>query len=561
MANKKFSQFTAGAAYNPTNNGLGAIAGFTTGTTVNNIWTPNEIALGLSLVTSTPYSIYAANGTLASNRTITMDGNTLSMAQASGNTVTFSSLSNEGISIAGGFNYKIATGGGTFTIDSSTSANANGIELQTNSGAGTQASILIDSRSPGANADLHLKTATKLKIDLPVAATVGYVLKADDVDGNVSWGAETDTTYTGGTDINISASDVINHDTIPSSATANSSTLTFGGTFTAIDSVSVSTQGHVTAKNTKTYTLPSSQTLPTGANPSATISGTVANGSATTFMRSDAVPALGSTITIGTAGTTRGIVSIEGGSSSDAQLKLHCSAGSPQHAVTIEGPAHSGGNNYIVKLPTGLPAAGKVLQVGTYAANGGGSDYSNPPLATMIWADDADTSIYAANGNLTADRTVTMNNVAGNAPYNLTFAGITTSKITFRNIGGVQFDEDVTFVKNSIIQGQAYTELNTTNTLTVSWNNGNVQRITGLTGSPTFIPTDPKAGATYILVLDQAGATTVDWQGYIEWAAPDSAATPPTLSGSGKTDVATLICYDDTTTAGSYFGSITKDLS
>ena len=42
------------------------------------------------------------------------------------------------------------------------------------------ASILIDSRSPGANADLHLKTATKLKIDLPVAATVGYVLKADD---------------------------------------------------------------------------------------------------------------------------------------------------------------------------------------------------------------------------------------------------------------------------------------------------------------------------------------------------------------------------------------------
>ena len=137
-----------------------------------------------------------------------------------------------------------------------------------------------------------------------------------------------------------------------------------------------------------------------------------------------------------------------------------------------------------------------------------------------------------------------------------------TSKITFSNTSGVQFDEDVTFVKNSIIQGQAYTELNTiASTLTVSWNNGNVQRITGLTGSPIFTPTDPKAGATYILILDQTGATTVDWQGYIEWAAPDSNATPPTLSGSGKTDVATLICYDDTTTAGSYFGSITKDLS
>tara|TARA_R110001592_G_scaffold347881_1_gene641661 strand:+ start:710 stop:1798 length:1089 start_codon:yes stop_codon:yes gene_type:complete len=72
MANKKFSQFTAGAAYNPTNDGLGRIAGFTTGTTVNNIWTPDEIALGLSLVTATPYSIYAANGTIGASRVATI---------------------------------------------------------------------------------------------------------------------------------------------------------------------------------------------------------------------------------------------------------------------------------------------------------------------------------------------------------------------------------------------------------------------------------------------------------------------------------------------------------
>ena len=395
----------------------------------------------------------------------------------------------------------------------------------------------------------------------------GYVLKSD-ANGKASWGAETDTTYTGGTDINISVSDVINHDTITSSASANSSTLTFGGTFTAIDSVNVSTQGHVTAKNTKTYTLPSAQTLPTGADPSAAISGTVANGSATTFMRSDAVPALNRTITIGTGGVggERGLVDIEGAQESgvdkDAQLRLNCSYGT--HAVTIEGPAHSGGNNYIVKLPTGLPAAGKVLQVGTYAANGGGSDYSNPPLATMIWADDADTSIYAANGNLINDRTVIMNNVAGTVPYDLTFTGITDSKVKFSNLGGVQFDEDVTFVKNSIIQGQAYTELNSlSNTLTVNWNDSNVQAISGLTGSHTFTPTNPKAGATYILTLIQSGAVTATWSSYIKWAAPDSAATPPELSGSGKTDVITLICWSATANsgAGGYYGSITKDLS
>ena len=553
MANIKFSAFTNQAAADTT-----YLVGYDG--TDNTNYTKAQIKTWLTTGSNAIPTLYSADGALISARTITMDGNTLSMAQASGNTVTFSSLNNEGISIAGGFNYKIATGSGAFTIDSSTSSNSNAIVLQTNNGAGTNASILIDSRSPGANADLHLKTATKLKIDLPVAATVGYVLKADDTAGNVIWSAQTDTTYTGGTDINISASDVINHDTIVSSATTDSSTLTFGGTFTAIDSVNVSTQGHVTAKNTKTYTLPSAQTLPTGADPSATISGTVANGSATTFMRSDAVPALGSTITIGTGGTTRGLVDIEGGSSLDAQLRLNCSAGT--HAVVIEGPQHSGGSNYIIKLPHGAPALNKILKVGTYTANAG--SYADPSLATMIWADDTDTSIYAANGNLTADRTVTMNNVAGNAPYNLTFAGITTSKVTFSNLGGVQFDEDVTFVKNTIIQGQAYTELNSlSNTLTVNWNDSNVQTISGLTGAHTFTPTNPKAGATYILTLIQTGAVTATWGSYIKWAAPDSAATPPTLSGAGKTDVITLICWSATANsgAGGYYGSITKDLS
>ena len=555
MANIKFSAFTNQAAADTT-----YLVGYDG--TDNTNYTKAQIKTWLTTGSNAIPTLYSVDDTLSSNRTITMDGNTLSMAQASGNTVTFSSLNNEGISIAGGFNYKIATGSGSFTIDSSTSSNSNAIVIQTNNGAGTNASILIDSRSPGANADLHLKTATKLKIDLQPAATVGYVLKADDVAGNVSWGAETDTTYTGGTDINISASDVINHDTIANSVSTDTSTLSFGGTFDAIDSVTVSNQGHVTAKNTKTYTLPSAQTLPTAANPSATISGTKIDGTATTFMRSDAVPALGSTITIGTAGTTRGIVSIEGGGSSDAQLKLHCSAGSPQHAVTIEGPQHSGGNNYIIKLPHGAPALNKILKVGTYTANAG--TYTDPSLANMIWADDADTSIYAANGNLTADRTVTMNNVAGDTPYNLTFAGITTCKVTFSNSGGVQFDEDVTFVKNSIIQGQAYTELNSlSNTLTINWNDSNVQAISGLTGSHTFTPTNPKAGATYILTLIQTGAVTATWGSYIKWAAPDSAATPPTLSGSGKTDVITLICWSATANsgAGGYYGSITKDLS
>ncbi len=90
------------------------------------------------------------------------------------------------------------------------------------------------------------------------------------------------------------------------------------------------------------------------------------------------------TVTVGDAGSTRGIVNIQGGGSDDARLMLNCYAGT--HAVTIEGPTHSNGNNYIVKLPEGLPSVGQVLSVQSYTANGGGSSYTNPPLAKMEWA-------------------------------------------------------------------------------------------------------------------------------------------------------------------------------
>ena len=164
---------------------------------------------------------------------------------------------------------------------------------------------------------------------------------------------------TTGTDISITSaagSITIDHSTIPNTPGTGSTSLNFGDTFNAIDSVTVSSQGHLTAQNTRTYTLPiAPPSAPTGANPSTSITGTVSNGTATTFMRSDAVPALDRTITIGTGGNNgeRGLVDIEGaiesGVNKDAQLRLNCSAGT--HAVTIEGPAHSGGNNYIIKLP------------------------------------------------------------------------------------------------------------------------------------------------------------------------------------------------------------------
>ena len=108
--------------------------------------------------------------------------------------------------------------------------------------------------------------------------------------------------------------------------------------------------------------------------------------------------------------------------------------------------------------------------------------------------------------------------------------------------------------------GQVYTELHdTTNaTLTVNWNDGNIQELTSLTGSLTFTPSNPKAGATYILTLAQTGTVTATWTG-VKWPAD----TPPTLSGAGKTDVITLICYDEAANsgAGAYYGASTLNFT
>ena len=121
----------------------------------------------------------------------------------------------------------------------------------------------------------------------------------------------------------------------------------------------------------------------------------------------------------------------------------------------------------------------------------------------------------------------------------------------------VNNDTLTTVEKNLVVKGQAYTELyDTVNiTLTVDWNNSNIQEITSLTGAHVFTASNPKIGATYILTLGQTGAVTPTWTG-VKWPA----ATAPTLSGAGKTDIITLVCYD-ATGAGLYYGSSTLNFT
>ena len=514
MANIKFSQFTNQAAADTT-----YLVGYDG--TDNTNYTKAQIKTWLTTGSNAIPTLYSADGTLASARTITMDGNTLSMAQASGNTVTFSGSNNSGMAITGGNNY-IVSFNGTYAISSIATNTSDAIVLRTSAAVGADTSILIDSRSPGANADLHLKTATKLKIDLPVAATVGYVLKADDIAGNVSWAAETDnnTTY----DL-----------TAPSVGT-----LRLTGSDSTTDDVSISGGTGINITQNAANNINIVNSAPNQATPAAN-DGSPSTGQLQYNDGSNGFAATSDMVYTTDQLKVQNTLYLDGNNANAGIVKLGCEAAGASHYVGLEGPTHGGANAYIIKFPDATPTANQILKVNTVVSS----------TANMIWAADTDTNTNIANTDLTlgASRTLGLG-----ADQNLTFTGSGTSKVTFSNLGGVEIARDLTVQKNVIIQGQGYSELHTgVTTATFDWNSGNVQSTTLGAGTVAFAPTNPKAGATYIISIAQTGTAVINWSTYVKWPSTGE----PTLSGNAKTDVVTLICYDDSTTNGLYYGSAT----
>tara|TARA_Y100000385_G_scaffold290049_1_gene361599 strand:+ start:1083 stop:2225 length:1143 start_codon:yes stop_codon:yes gene_type:complete len=79
MANIKFSQFTAdgnidGGSVTAKGSETSFLVGYDTTGNTNNMWTFPQIAEGLAAHTTTPYSIYSANGTVSGNRIVTISG-------------------------------------------------------------------------------------------------------------------------------------------------------------------------------------------------------------------------------------------------------------------------------------------------------------------------------------------------------------------------------------------------------------------------------------------------------------------------------------------------------
>jgi len=114
------------------------------------------------------------------------------------------------------------------------------------------------------------------------------------------------------------------------------------------------------------------------------------------------------------------------------------------------------------------------------------------------------------------------------------------------------------------IKGQAYTPPHViVDEVTVDWNDSNIQTRTLVSGSSNFTPSNAKAGATYILKLTQpsSGTATVSWESSAGVVVNWPGGTAPTLSGTGKIDIVTLICTTGGATGGTFYANATLDFS
>lgn len=150
------------------------------------------------------------------------------------------------------------TGDGTATlssVDGTTNVSATFTLATVNSNVGTFGSStaipIVTVNAKGlVTAVSTASVATSLTLVDDSAATVGIDLLTENL------------TIAGGTLITTTGTDAsqtitIDHDSVSRTNNTSASSPGFGGTFTAVDSITSSTEGHVTAVNTKTVTLPS----------------------------------------------------------------------------------------------------------------------------------------------------------------------------------------------------------------------------------------------------------------------------------------------------------------
>ena len=162
----------------------------------------------------------------------------------------------------------------------------------------------------------------------------------------------------------------------------------------------------------------------------------------------------------------------------------------------------------------------------------------------------------------------------GTANRHIALGEYTNSTTTYKDFlrinstGDIGINQDTPTEKlhvtgNVKVEGQAYSELNAASSIDVDWNDGNVQEATLANSDQDWDPSNPKAGATYILKLTQPSSGAA---GTINWEAANATVywpggTEPTLTATnGAVDIVTLICTDSAS-GGTYYANATLNFS
>ena len=581
MANIKFSAFTQLAPIDQTNS---YIVGYEGDANTNNRWTFSEVASGLKAVTATPYSIYSASGTLEATREVTFSANDLKFIATGNGKLWYE----DGNQQAGYVLKSDANGKASWAVETDTDttyaiSTLNGDNTDeekivlTAGGSGSGTSTVVLEAGTGLtvarSTDKITFTNSSPNQATPAAGSSGQLQYNN---GSNGFAASANLTYAADT-LTVKDNVVIRGDGSTNAGKLRLECYDNSSTH-YVDLIGPDHGGGASSYSIK---LPNSLSTTTPYASGGRILETDATGVLKWIDTSNVTGNLyttDGTIISGRKAKLAGTFQFRNsGDNSDLltlntngnfALGLNAGPVTDSNCVTIGNNAQTNGSSSIsiggatwskvsgIAIGQTSYSAGTNISIGQQA---GDYNTSNPGIVTIgnkVRPTGANSITLAARNSSASSIVPNVDNT-----FNVYLADAST-------VGAEDFQivrsGESTLRTSLKVTGQAYTELNSlSNTLTVNWNNSNVQTISGLTGSHTFIPTSPKAGATYILTLIQTGAVTATWGSYIKWAAPDSAATPPALSGAGKTDVITLICWSATANsgAGGYYGSITKDLS
>jgi hypothetical protein len=283
--------------------GSGGLVRATSPTLVTpNLGTPSAVVL--TNATGTAAGLTAGNATLAA--TVTTNANLAGPITSSGNTTAVAAQTGTGTTfvmsvspVFAGTPAAPTAGAGTNTTQIATTAFVT-------SAVSTAVTGLLDFKgSTDASASPNYPAAVKGdSYAISVAGKVGGASgKSVDVGDMLIASADN----AGGTEAAVGTSwFVLEHNLVGALLTANALSELAGVAATARSNLGLGTLAtqNGTFSGTSSGTNTGDQTLPVGANPTATVGPSAVNGSATTFMRSDAAPALANTaVTAGGYGT------------------------------------------------------------------------------------------------------------------------------------------------------------------------------------------------------------------------------------------------------------------